>query len=41
MSSLNAVVVEGEVFENREVLVRRDGDLNFHPQLVWRPATKA
>lgn len=39
--SLNPVVVEGGVFENREVLLHRDGDLNFHPQLVRLPAAEA
>lgn len=31
---LNAVIVQGVVFENCEVLVWWDGDLNFHPQHV-------
>lgn len=39
--SLNPVMVEGGVFEHSEVLVCRDGDLNFHLQLAWRPATEA
>lgn len=41
LHSLNLVIVQGIVYENCEVLVCWNRDLNFHPQHVWLPIAEA